>query len=149
MWKCEVYSLFEQVEWTKGPTRDIMLCISGPPCKMIWSTYYKALLLLWLTFFVDYQQKLKSYFPVYSSVSVVNCTTSGDLLHGSISADKTSFSQVITIRCNTGYGINGRPTQEANLRCQADGTWNATEPSCTGTGWFAWHFCSMQCPILN
>ena len=68
------------------------------------------------------------------SVSVVNCTTSGDLVHGTVTANKASFSQVITYRCSTGYGINGAETKEADLKCQADGTWNGTEPMCTGTG---------------
>ena len=82
--------------------------------------------------FAHHHQPLESNFSVYTSVPVVNCTTSGDLLHGSVSANKTSFNQAISYRCSTGYEIKGAATQAAHLKCQADGTWNGTEPTCTG-----------------
>ena len=77
-------------------------------------------------------QYCDSNFAIYTSVPVVNCTTSGGFLHGSVSANQTSFSKVISYRCNTGYAIKGAATQAADLKCEADGTWNGTEPVCSG-----------------
>ena len=99
-------------------------------------------------FLLDNHQRLKICFAVHSFAPVVNCTASGDLLHGYVSTNTTSFNQVITYNCNTGYGINGGAKKATDLRCQADGTWNGASPRCTGTAWSAWHVCSMQCPIL-
>ncbi len=62
-----------------------------------------------------------------SSVAVPTCPALTDPANGSVSAPTTTRASTAVYSCNTGYKLSGSMTRT----CQADGTWNAAEPTCT------------------
>jgi CUB/sushi domain-containing protein len=58
--------------------------------------------------------------------SIVDCGTLTAPTNGSVSAPKTTYGQVATYSCMTGYGPSGSATRT----CQASGAWDGMAPTC-------------------
>ena len=56
----------------------------------------------------------------------VTCPFPSPPENGAISHKGNGFGDVITYSCKRGYNLNGIATR----RCQADGSWSGTPPSC-------------------
>ena len=56
----------------------------------------------------------------------VNCPVPSAPANGQVSGNGSSFGDVVTFKCNLGYNLTGSATR----RCQADGSWSGTQPSC-------------------
>ena len=62
-----------------------------------------------------------------SSGTTPSCPALTDPDNGSVSASETTRGSTAVYSCNTGYRLSGSMTRT----CQADGTWNTAEPTCT------------------
>ena len=58
------------------------------------------------------------------------CSTTalGTLENGNVTFTATIFDSVATYSCNSGYTLTG----DASRRCQGDGTWSGSIPTCIG-----------------
>ena len=79
--------------------------------------------------------------------SGVTCPEQRQFENGQVSGGN-NYTAIITYECNTGYKLSGR----SQLKCQANGSWNGTAPSChrtytkvlvSLTSLSAWHLSSV------
>ena len=59
-------------------------------------------------------------------VTGATCPAPSAPVNGQVSGNGNSFGDVVTFKCNLGYNLTGSATR----RCQADGSWSGTQPSC-------------------
>ena len=75
-------------------------------------------------------QRLISYTLSYCITALSPAVDCGPLMNpanGTVDITQgTTFNQVATYSCDTGYGLVGNMTRT----CQADGTWSGSEPIC-------------------
>ena len=75
-------------------------------------------------------QRLISYTLSYCITALSPAVDCGPLMNpanGTVDITQgTTFNQVATYNCDTGYGLVGNMTRT----CQADGTWSGSEPIC-------------------
>jgi hypothetical protein len=61
-----------------------------------------------------------------TSQNITMCPTFDDIENGSFVLNNYLLNSVVTFYCDIGFELQG----DTNLICQADGSWNGTEPSC-------------------
>ena len=62
-------------------------------------------------------------------ISVVSCSSPDAPDNGYYTPEgATQYEDTVIFQCNTGYTLSGSQT----ATCQADGTWSATTPACSG-----------------
>ena len=67
------------------------------------------------------------YIYTFFHSTVVDCRTLHTTTNGQVShLNGTTFRQTATYSCNIGYNLVGDSTR----RCQADGMWSGSEPTC-------------------
>ena len=60
------------------------------------------------------------------SCDIVNCSSPGEPTNGMLQGGTFTYNSVVTYNCSVGYGLTGAVA----LTCLADGTWDASMPSC-------------------
>ena len=66
---------------------------------------------------------------VFLSLTAVDCGNLTDPANGQVTLTAgTTFKQIATYRCNTGYNLVGDSTRT----CQATGIWSGNAPTCPG-----------------
>ena len=60
------------------------------------------------------------------SCDIVNCSNPGTPTDGMLLGEAFTYNSVVTYNCSVGYNLTGA----VSLTCLADGTWNASVPSC-------------------
>ena len=60
--------------------------------------------------------------------TAVPCVALTNLANGQVGSTGTTFGQIATYSCNTGYNLVGNNTR----MCQATGVWSGSAPTCQG-----------------
>ena len=81
----------------------------------------------WKWKWTDASLNPQTYIYTFFHSTVVDCRTLHTTTNGQVSyPNRTTFRQIATYSCNTGYNLVGDSTR----RCQADGMWSGSEPTC-------------------
>ena len=74
------------------------------------------------------------------SFSEIKCPPLKTPLNGKVSNNDLVVENIVTFICKSGYEVTGQPL----LLCQESGTWNGTEPVCTGACLFLFGMSGMS-----